>query len=606
MTLSLPRRIAFAALTALAFAAVFTPRAEAASAKLDPRLNAALTTGAAPVSVWVEFADKGEQGPTDLAARLAEAERNLSPANRARREWAGVKPIVDYLDLPLEPSYVESLRAEGYAPYGQSRWFNGVALRVSGEQLARLANFSFVRQIEPAPVAARRAPLVPAEELSFPDAGAGAFSSANTQVAYGQTAGQLARLGVPAMHDSGYIGTGILVAVLDAGFNYYKKHEATRLISVPPGHIRDFVEGDYSIQDTVTFGADFSHGQYVLSCVGGNRIGRYVGPAYGASFALARTEDTMTETTSELVNWAMGAEWADSLGAKIITSSLGYNLMDDPSETLTYPMLNGHTTLITRAAEIAASRGILVVNSAGNDGNNPAAGYKIAAPADANGDSVLAIAAVDSNGVRAGFSSKGPSYDGRIKPDLAAQGVAVLLASASGNPNSYVRLSGTSFSCPLTTGIAACLMQARPTWPPTMIIRALRETASHFSSPDTLTGYGIPNGLAALRWGNGVVNVPDTIGRRLALRLSGPNPMHSDRWPLMLTFSLAANAPATTGRIRVYDTNGRLVASPWTGPLTPGAEANVPWAGGALESGLYIVSFEAAGDRVTRRLVAIR
>ena len=142
----------------------------------------------------------------------------------------------------------------------------------------------------------------------------------------------------------------------------------------------------------------------------------------------------------------------------------------------------------------------------------------------ANGDSVLAIGALDSLGVRASFSSKGPTYDNRIKPDLSAQGVRVLLASTSGNPNTYVRANGTSFSCPLVAGVAACLIQARPTWPPTLIIQALKRTASNAATPDTLVGWGVPDGLAALRYRPDTLGAPGGPGP-LALAFSGPNPM---------------------------------------------------------------------------------
>jgi subtilisin family serine protease len=575
-------------------------------ARLDPRLTGALAPGAEPVSVWVEFADKGEQGPADLAARLAEAERNLSPANRARRVWAGVHPLVDYLDLPLDPNYVEALRAAGYQPYGQSRWFNGVAVRASGEQLARLAELGFVRGLSPAPLAMPSAKPPVTDDQTFLAPPRQGLSAGSTQVDYGQTAAQLAQIGVPAVHDSGYVGTGILVAVLDAGFNFYRKHEATRTIPIPGGHVRDFVDGDFTVQDTTDLSGKYNHGQYVLSCIAGNKPGVYVGPGFGATYALGRTENDGTETPVELVNWAMGAEWADSLGARIISSSLGYNVMDNPNESLTWPMMNGHTTLVTRAAQIAASRGILVVNSAGNDGSKPYPGHKIAAPADANGDSVLAIGAVNSSGVRATFSSRGPTYDGRIKPDLAALGVAVPLASASGNPNTYTTANGTSFSCPLTAGLAACLMQARPTWPPAMIVRAMRESASQFSAPDTMLGYGIPNGLAALRWGGDVVHVPDSIAGRLAFRLQSSNPLRPGDDTELLNFAIPASSSPANGRIRVYDTTGRAVATPWSGALQPGVEHREAWDGGQLRAGLYLVSFESGGDRVTRRLVVIR
>src|ERR1043166_66253 len=174
-------------------------------------------------------------------------------------------------------------------------------------------------------------------------------------------------------------------------------------------------------------------GRPTLSVVAGNAPGIYIGPGYGSNLSLGRTEYDPTEKPIEMVFWGMGAEWADSLGCDIISSSLGYNLFPDSAGTdITYPMLDGHTTIVTRAAEIAAAKGMLVVISAGNGGANTSGVVsKISAPADADGDSVIAIGAVDSLGVRASFSSKGPTYDGRIKPDLAAQGRAVLMAATT-------------------------------------------------------------------------------------------------------------------------------------------------------------------------------
>ena len=580
--------------------------------KLDPRLAPLLAAGADPAPVWVEFTDKGETGPSDVAANLAAAEANLTPEARRRRERAGLKPIVDWMDVPIEARYVEDLKARGFAPYGQSRWFNGCAVRVSGEALANLATLPFVRVIAPGDLAAPRAPLPqPVDEPAGGPSRDDALSAGLAQVAYGQTGTQLARLNVPALHDSGYSGAGVMICVLDEGFNYYYSHEATRNIDVG-NRVRDFVNGDLSVVDTLGEAPYHQHGQWTLSAVGGNKPGRYVGPAYGAKFALARTEDSRSEKPIEMVNWAMGAEWADSLGADVISSSLGYTSFPDSAGGaygITYPMRDGHTSLVTRAAEIAASRGILVVNSAGNDGGGSGWNAKLSAPGDANGDSVLCIAAVDSFGTRSGFSSKGPSYDGRIKPDLAAQGSSVLLASASGALNLYTRLNGTSFSCPLVAGLAACMIQARPGWPAPLVIRALRETASKAADPDTLLGYGIPSGAAALLWVPDTVNVPGEE-TRLAFSWPGPTPVGADGWPVALRFTLASDAAARSARVRVYDMQGRVVATPWSGAMTPGTSVTVAWDGdtgrGRLGPGLYFLAFEAGERRITRRIVALR
>jgi subtilisin family serine protease len=600
----------------VALAAPAAPTAQAAIARtrLDPSLGASLTEGSPAVPVWVEFADKGETGPADLAARLAEAERALTPENRRRRERARVNPIVDWLDLPLEPSYVRELERQGLAVYGQSRWFNRVAVRTSGAALLGLAALPFVRHVAPVELA------VASRRLERPTSGRddAAAPLSRTSVtrtsalSYGRSLGQLTRLGIPAVHDSGYVGFGINVCLLDNGFNYFRKHEALRTIPVGGGRARDFIEGlegASSVQDTVSAPYFFEHGTATLSALAGRAPGRYLGAAPSCNVALARSEYEGSEKPIEMVWWGMAAEWADSLGSDILSASLSYRFFPDSAgNDITYAMLDGHTTIVTRAAEIAAAKGILVVVSAGNDGSNPAYGRKVSAPADANGDSVIAIAAVDSFGVRRLFSSKGPTFDGRIKPDLAAQGASVWVATALGDPNTYEPLDGTSFSTPLVAGLAACLMQARPNWPPVWIIQALKASATQASSPDTLLGWGIPNGLAALRY------VPDTLGippgTAISLRFAGPNPFRAGA-SASVSLSLGSDSPATGYRVRVLDAAGRLVRHLGSGTLAPGMRLSIPWhgddaSGRTLVPGLYFLDLEGAGRHRTVRVVVLR
>ncbi len=576
------------------------------ASKLDPRLWSALSAGEAePVSAWVTFGDKGETGPGDLVRRLAEAGAALEPRARARRERAGVTPLVDYLDLPVHAPYVAAVRALGLAPYGTSRWFNRVAVRADGAQLAALAGLPCVAALTPVD---RAMPMrdVPAGPGPGARGAAPASVRAATALDYGLAAPQLAQIGVPALHDSGYTGAGVLVCVLDEGFNHYRTHPALRDAEVLA--TRDFVRG---VEDPTDPAHDswFSHGTHTLSCIAGDQPGRYLGAAPGAAFMLGRTEYHPTETPVEMVYWGMGAEWADSAGADIISSSLGYGPFDYPETSYTYASMDGHTTVVSRAAEIAASKGILVVNSAGNYGNQ--AWHYILAPADVDGDSLIAAGAVDANGTPAGFSSYGPSADGRVKPDLAALGVAAWVAMAA--DTGYVQQSGTSFSCPLLAGLAACLMQARPGWPPRLIIRGLRLTASQALEPDDRVGYGIPDGAAALRWIPDTASVPGPPPFTLGLRLTGANPITPRAPVTRVDFGVGAGVGEP--RLRVYDAQGRLVVRDLESKRNPQVAGNglartATWDGRdsdgrRLRSGIYFITLEAGGRRAALRVISL-
>jgi subtilisin family serine protease len=597
-----------------AFIAGLATGSDAASApmvspKIDPRLLASAAVADAPVPVWVRFADKGESGPADLAARLARAELGLVPRTRARRVRAHVRPLVDYRDLPVHAPYLEALHRLGYSTYGVSRWFNHATVRTRADRLGELASLPFVKRLEPVELAQRERPPAPAD--ASPVAPDDAFGLEGVSYVYGQNSGPVLQLNMAAVHDSGYIGTGVLVALFDEGFNYHNKHEALRMHSVPTGRRRDFVEGDTSVQDTLqSFG--FQHGTWVMGCVAGNKDGTYVGTAPGATFALARTENSFSETPVEMTNWAMAVEWADSIGVDLVSSSLGYATFDNAADNYVYADMNGHTTIVTRAAQIAASKGILVVTAQGNQGTG--SWHYLTAPADASGDSIIAVGAVDVNGVVAAFSGYGPTFDGRVKPDLSARGVSNPVVDTTGDPQDYNFLSGTSFATPLVAGVAACLLQARPSWTPSLVLQALRETASRFTTPDDRIGYGIPDALAALRW------TPDTVGGPppgsppgvLGIALQGANPARLAEAPVRVRVALGAAGPAAApARVRVIDVQGRLVTTAFSGVLQRGAWTDVVWNGldadgRPVDPGLFLLSLEAAGRRATVRVAALR
>jgi serine protease AprX len=314
------------------------------------------------------------------------------------------------------------------------------------------------------------------------------------------------------LHNSGYIGKGILIAVLDGGFS-----DADQISSLINLRNRKGIKATYDFVENNEFVySSSSHGTAVLSVLTGKIKGQIEGTAQGADYMLLKTEDVQSEFPCEEDFWAAGAEFADSSGADIISSSLGYYNFDDPSLNYKVSDLDGKTAFVTRVADIAASKGILVVNSAGNE--RTANWRRIIFPSD--GYSVIAVGAVDGNNLISTFSSAGPSADGRIKPDNTTMGVSVPVQTSA---TSIGRSNGTSFSCPVLSGMAACLMQAVPLALNTDIIEALHSAADRYNTPDSLYGYGIPDMVIALaKLQDQYVKVPDEE------IIAGPNPTMGD------------------------------------------------------------------------------
>lgn len=425
---------------------------------------------------WVAFSDKNNS-PWSLSF----PEEYLSEKAIQRREKQNI--TIDLFDLPVNPSYIQQVTQLGASLIHTSKWLNGITVKVFDANFPdEVVKLPFVSEIQLTKRTTQEKSAV--NKFAEPDV-SGNSLEIDTLV-YGESAYQVAQLNGQFLHNQNFKGQGMTIAVLDAGF--YKVDQYPAFDSL-------WINGQ--IAGTKNFVADNSvaglfeghyHGMSVLSIMGGNVPGELMGTAPKASYWLIRSEDHVTEFLIEEDNWVAAAEFADIVGADVINSSLGYFTFGDPAMNHTYAEMDGKTTRVARAANIAASRGMLVFSSAGNEGreNNP---WKyIITPSD--GDSVIAVGAVNKEGVPAPFTSRGPASDGDIKPNVSAVGWNTIIQRSNGTIGTG---NGTSYSSPVMAGAATCLWQANPFATAAQVKSAIEQSAHLYSNPDSLLGYGIPD-----------------------------------------------------------------------------------------------------------------
>jgi subtilisin family serine protease len=388
---------------------------------------------------------------------------------------------------------------------------------------------------------------------------------------YGASFAQLDLINAVAPLERGINGTGIRIGILDTEFGNFEHEVFSHLVAngrlIGPANLSPGPQ-------------DSRHGQFVASIMVGFKEGVLIGPGYGAELVAATTEYGPTETNQEEDAWVAGIEWLESQGVDVVNSSLGYSEFDENERSYTTADLDGDTGITTVAADIAASLGMVVVNSAGNSGcASPAqCWYYVLMPAD--GDSVLAVGAVDNSGVKAGFSSFGPTADGRTKPDVSAMGVSVVFASSASN-SAYASGNGTSFSSPAVAGVVAQMLQVNPSLSPPEVIQILKTTASHASNPNNELGWGIINAdMAVLEAQN--VGARDDVDNGSTLQIIVyPNPVSTEA-----TFQIVTDKSLGNSRIVLYDVLGRIVSTVWSGTIE--TSTSIPLDGMNLPAGLYV------------------
>lgn len=499
--------VAVSASTLIVLLLLNTPLPARQVSKIDPRLQRSISTSTDSLYVWVFLEDRGLRGG-ELRRALTDARDHLSPRVLERRFVRGTIRGVVESDLPVSPVYVNELMDAGLRVRHTSRWLNAVSGVVAPHDLVSLSDHHSVRRIKPLARGRRIEPESgPGIEFVSTASGAGAGAVRTGQFGptfYGNSWEQNESVQVPALHERGLSGEGVIIGILDTGFRL--THIALRDSMVL--HAYDFVDGDtISVVTQGAYTSSQSHGTKVWGVIAGYLPGTLVGPAYGAHLLLARTEDNASETPVEEDNWVAAIEWMEARGVDVTNTSLSY------LDWYSHRDLDGDTATITIAADAAAARGVIVVVSAGNDGDLIPSSpdeipvrYYVAAPAD--GDSVIAVGATISDGTLVGFSSRGPTFDGRIKPDIVARGVALTTVyPAGGDSTFYSGANGTSFSSPLVAGVVALLLEEHPDWGPYQVREALQATADRSlnnssGQPDNDYGWGYVQGVDAVQYGD--------------------------------------------------------------------------------------------------------
>ncbi len=397
----------------------------------------------------------------------------LSPRAIARREHRA--PTYDSTDLPITPSYLSQIENLGVHLHNRSKWMNGAtALLADSSKMSLVRALSFVKFVQYTGKVDIAAPISPQRVIN------------QSNFDYGVANTQISQLTGKYMHNLGYRGKDMVIGILDAGFTNVNVNPAFDSL-----RLQGRLLGTKDIIDPLSnIYAQDTHGANVLSTMAGNLPGQFLGTAPDASFWLIRTEYAPTEYLVETDFWCSGIEFADSAGVDIVNSSLGYTTFDDPSMNFTYADMNGKVSRASMAASLAASKGIVVVNSAGNDGAK--AWHYISSPADAEG--IVTVGSVQSDGLSSSFSSYGPSADGRIKPEISSLGTAAAVVNSQGLP---ITGNGTSYASPIMAGMIACLLQERVAdvsfFNISTVLQAVFQTGNLYASPTAQKGYGIPN-----------------------------------------------------------------------------------------------------------------
>ncbi len=521
---------------------------------------------------WVYLSDK-----PDSATALANPISILTQKALDRKAAHNVS--VDFRDVPVDESYISVIKSQpGITVLSKSKWFN--ALHVIGDPVDITALNS---------VTVNGATIV--SSIDFADDNFNSRQSqtqhqnkhnleANlTNFTYGSAVNQTTMIGVEALHQhiNNYTGSGMTVAVIDAGFPNVNTMNGFQRLRDNGGILGgyDFVDRNANVYAYT----GSAHGTWVLSDMAGFIQDQFVGTAPDANYYLFRTENAPTETPLEESLWVEAAERADSLGVDVINSSLSYTTFDNPNYNYTPAEMDGNTAFITKGADIAFEKGILVVNSAGNYGN--ASWQIIGAPADAAG--VFAIGAVKSDGTYATFSSRGSSAQPTQKPDVVAQGQASYIISTS---DAVVTSNGTSFSSPILAGGIVCLWQALPSFNNAQIMQLVRESASQYNTPDYYLGFGIPDFSLALAEG---LSVTEFQNENVNLKVY-PNPVKNQ-----LTIQIPSQFDEV--RVRFYDVLGKKVIDTKVTAINQNINTS------AITKGVYLVKIEAEGLAVTKKVI---
>ena len=519
---------------------------------------------------WVQFTDKNNS-PYSIDV----PEQFLTQRALDRRARLGI--AIDEYDLPVNPQYLQAVADCGAVLINPSKWLNGVSVYATSSAVMDAVNaLDFVAEVRNCadfPEAQQAKEAWMAQEMKPAEPSRAQYDY------YGGASAQVTQLNVDELHNMGYDGTGVVIAVLDGGFIgmegspcFDNMREEGRLLGV-----RDFVYGSSSVY------TQSNHGTSCLSTMAAFLPNEFVGTAPKASYYLIHTEDGDGENIVEEYNWVSGAEYADSLGVDVCTTSLGYIDFDMGTWNHPYDHFDGHTAPMSIGAEIAVSRGMICVNAAGNEGEG---NCTLGIPSDA--EHVLTIGAVDSNGQRAYFSSVGPTADGRIKPDVMAMGQGTYVATGY-DWWPYNNGDGTSFATPVLAGAVACLRQALPYTSVQDICDAIRQSGNRAGNPDNYYGYGIPDFSKALE----ALHVEDTSVQPSNFFMVYPNPAKGD-------IHVALNETVRMAEVFVYDGMGRQLYSYHFNGLNHHTLENYL---NGLNQGIYFIKAVADGGMQTQKVV---